>query len=293
MTEKNENLVVDLIDDAGKDGALDVVVENTDGVEDWKAQFEAAQKKVEESDAKRVEAERLAASRATEIGRFKSEGAQARTAAVSAEMLAIENALANTEHERNDAKAALKAAYESGDFDAATEAQSQLSDIAIKAQRIKEGKAQLERRAEDAKAAVDPVEQYAARLTPQSAAWVRSHPEVVYNAGKQEELARAHYRALGQGMAADTAEYFQYMNEEMGYAAKAKSDDDLVVDTQTRQRAAPAAPVSRSGSQDAPITRSQVRLSAAQREMAELCGLTDVEYAKNLLAIEREKGTTH
>lgn len=290
MTVEDKNLVVDL-DDAGKDGALDVVVENADGVEDWKAQFEAAQKKVEESDAKRVEAERLAASRATEIDRFRSETTQAKSAVVSAEMLAIDNALANTEHERNVAKAALKAAYEVGDFDAATEAQAQLSDVAVKAQRIKEGKAQLERRAEDAKASVDPVEQYAGRLTPQSAAWVRSHPEVVSNAGKQEELARAHYRALGQGMSADTPEYFQYMNEEMGYVAK-PSDDDLVVET-ARQRSAPAAPVSRGGASDSPPNRTQIRLTAAQREIAEACGLTDVEYAKQLLAIQRENGTTH
>lgn len=288
MADKNENLEVDIIDDAGKDGALDVVVDNAAGVEDWKAQFEAAQKKVEESDAKRVEAERLAASRATEIDRYKGESSRARTEAVSAEMLAIENALANTDHERNDAKAEYKAALEAGDYDAAAEAQSKLSDIAIKAQRIKEGKAQLERRAEDAKVSVDPVEQYVKQLSPAAASWVRSHPEVLNNS---KELERAHYGAVYNKIAIDSPEYFQFVEKEMGYGPKAT--DDLVVDTQTRQRAAPAAPVSRGASTDTPITRTQVRLTAAQREAAEFCGLTDVEYAKNLLAIERENGTTH
>lgn len=265
---------------------------------DWKAQFEAAKKQAEEAEAKRAEAERLAQSRADDLDRAQRETAKTRSDAVSAEMLAINNAIANTEHERADAKQAYKAAMEAGDYEAAAEAQAKLSEVAVKAQRIKEGKAELERRAEVAKTQADPIEQYVAQLSPQSAAWIRKHPETVSDAGKRDLLQRAHYKALGNGIRPDTDEYFQHMDVEMGYAQRQAAQQDELDDdppVQQRQQAAPAAPVSRGGAAQAPQARPNVvRLTAAQREIAAACGMTDAEYAKQLLAIQREAGaTTH
>ncbi|RUV07939.1 hypothetical protein EOA79_02290 [Mesorhizobium sp. M1A.F.Ca.IN.020.03.2.1] len=212
-------------------------------------------------------------------------------------MLAIDNAIANTEHERNDAKAAYKTAMEAGDFEAAAEAQAKLSEVAVKAQRIKEGKAELERRAEAAKVQADPLEQYVAQLSPQSAAWIRKHPETVSDTAKRDLLQRAHYKALGAGIRPDTDEYFQHMDVEMGYAQRQAAADDIDDDPPpARTPAAPAAPVSRGGAAQAPQPRggNVVRLTAAQREIAAACGMTDAEYAKQLLAIQRENGaTTH
>lgn len=262
---------------------------------DWKAQFEGAQKKIDEAEAKRAEAERLAQSRADDLDRAQRETAKTRSDAVSAEMLAINNAIANTEHERADAKQAYKAAMETGDYEAAAEAQAKLSEVAVKAQRIKEGKAEIERRAEAAKTQADPLEQYVQQLSPQSAAWIRKHPETVSDAGKRDLLQRAHYKALGNGIRPDTDEYFQHMDVEMGYAQRQAAQDELddVATAQQRQQTAPAAPVSRGGAAQATTTKPNVvRLTAAQREIAAACGMTDAEYAKQLLAIQREAGTT-
>lgn len=264
---------------------------------DWKAQFEGAQKKIEVAETKRAEAERLAQARADDLARVEKENQRTRSDVVSAEMLAVNNAIANTEHERADAKQAYKAAMEAGDFEAAAEAQAKLSEVAVKAQRIKEGKAELERRAEAAKAQTDPLEQYVSQLSPQSAAWIRRHPETVSDPGKRDLLQRAHYKALGEGLRPDTDAYFQHMDVEMGYAQRQAAADDLDDDPplQQRQQAAPAAPPSRGGAAQAPQARPNVvRLTAAQREIAAACGMTDAEYAKQLLAIQRETGaTTH
>jgi len=262
---------------------------------DWKAQFEGAQKKIEEAETARVEAERLAKARADDLDRIQRENVKTRSDVVSAEMLAIDNAIANTDHERNGAKQAYKVAMEAGDFEAAAEAQAKLSEIAVKAQRIKEGKAELERRAEAAKAQADPLEQYVSQLSPQSAAWIRKHPETVNDAGKRDLLQRAHYKALGNGIRPDTDEYFQHMDVEMGYAQRQAAADEIDDDPPpARTPAAPAAPVSRGGAAQAPAARNNVvRLTAAQREIAAACGMTDAEYAKQLLAIQRENATTH
>jgi phage I-like protein len=54
-----------------------------------------------------------------------------------------------------------------------------------------------------------------------------------------------------------------------------------------RRSAPPSAPVSRSGS--APGSRPNVvRLSNAEREMANMMGMTDMEYAKNKQALQKE-----
>jgi hypothetical protein len=203
-------------------------------------------------------------------------------------MLAVENAIANTEHERSDAKAEYKAAMEVGDFDAAAEAQAKLSDIAVRAQRIKEGKAALERRAEDARSQPDPVEQFVSSLSPASAGWVRAHPDVISN---RSELERAHYGAVYNKIPLDTPEYFSFLESELGYSARQAAP---VAEPRPRQQAAPAAPVSRGGAADAPRTSpNTVRLSAAEREIAAACGMTDAEYARNKLAIQRDSNTTH
>lgn len=286
------------IDNAAAAAVADpeIVVEGAPAADDWKAQFEAAQRKTQEAETARKEAERLAASRAEEIERFKSENTRAKTQAVSAEMMAIENAIANTEHERSDAKAAYKLAMEAGDFDAAAEAQDKLATVAIKAQRIKEGKAEIERRVEAAKVQTDPVEQYVSALSPRAADWVRRHPEVVKDSAKNAVLVRSHHRAVGNDITPDTDEYFRFMEQEMGYLAK---DVSTEVDEDTdpglvRQQAAPAAPVSRGGAAQAAQARpNTVRLSAAEREIAAACGMTDAEYAKNKLAIAQASGSTH
>lgn len=284
---------------AADEGANEeVTVETTETTQepDWKAQFEAAKKQAEDAEAKRAEADRLAQQRADELDRVQRENAKTRSEVVSAEMLAINNAIANTEHERADAKQSYKAAMEAGDYEAAAEAQAKLSEVAVKAQRIKEGKAELERRAEAVKNQPDQLEQYVSQLSPQSAAWVRKHPETVSDAGKRDMLQRAHYKALGEGIRPDTQEYFQHMDLEMGYAARPAAQEEVDDDPAAqRQAIAPAAPVSRGGSAQVSNPRPNVvRLTAAQREIAAACGMTDAEYAKQLLAIQRENGaTTH
>jgi len=288
---RNDELEITLDDVADKlaSGAAEITIDEDpvakDGEEDWKAQFEAAQKKAED-------AERLAQQRADELTRVSRERDANRTAIVSAEMLAVENAIANAEHERSDAKAEYKAAMEVGDFDAAAEAQAKLSDIAVRAQRIKEGKAALERRAEDARSQPDPIDQYTATMTAASAKWVREHSDYFLNDRKRSYVIAAHNRAEDKGIALDSPEYFEFLETELGIHQPKPAQ--AAVEQRPRPQTAPAAPVSRGGAADAPRTSpNKVSLSPAEREAAAFCGMTDAEYARHKLAIQRENNTTH
>lgn len=298
MANKPKDDEIDVVVDAAPAVTDPDIIVDAPAADDWKAQFEAAQRKMQESETARKEAERIAASRADEIERIKGESTRAKTQAVSAEMMAIDNALANTEHEKADARAAYKAALETGDYEAAAVAQEAMATVAIKAQRIKEGKAEIERRVEAVKTQEDPIEQYVKAMTPRAASWVRSHPEVVKDSAKNALLVRSHYRALGNELSEGTDEYFHFMEQEMGYAAKdvaADADDDIDADVgRSRNASAPAAPVSRGGAAQASQARpNTVRLSAAEREIAAACDMTDAEYAKNKLAIAQASGSTH
>src|SRR6185312_7270151 len=96
----------------------------------------------EEAEAKRLDAEK----RATELERIRQkEATDAKSQVADARVQALSNALANAELERADAKQKYAAAMQAGDYDAAAEAQAALSEVAIKAQRIKEGKNHIER----------------------------------------------------------------------------------------------------------------------------------------------------
>jgi hypothetical protein len=293
MSEDNKEDELDiLVDDASDKGnEIEIPVEpSADAApSDWKAQLEAAQNAAKEADARREEAERL---RSSEAERYAREVAESQRSTVSAEMAAIDNAIANVEHERADAKMKYKLAMEAGDFEAAADAQDAISAVAVKAQRIKEGKAALERRAEDTKTANDPVERIASQATPKSAAWIRSHGDMFRDPIKAKKVEQAHFLAIGNGHDVETDGYFKFVEDHLFGQQETKPEarnDPPVV----RQQSAPAAPVSRGGAAEAPQTRgTTIRLTSAQREIAALSGLTDAEYAKHLLAIQRENGTT-
>lgn len=288
--DNKEDEIEVLVDDTPAEGTTEVETPAAKEPEDWKAQFEAAKKRADEAEAKAAEIE---AKRTAEAERHMREVAESRKVTVSAEMTAVTNALANLEHAKANAKAEYSKAMQEGDFDAAAEAQLKMSEISVKHQRISEGKAALERRAE---VQADPVEQWVSQLQPKSAAWIRAHPNMVKTPDAQKKLEQAHYLALGNGHMADTDGYFDYI--EKHFDLKPKNEDPIVETTaskteartsETRQQSTPVAPPSREGSSGAPTTsRTTIRLTAAQREIAAACGMSDAEYAKNLLAIERE-----
>ena len=191
-------------------------------------------------------------------------------------------------------KVALAEAMRAGDFDAAAELQSQMSDNAAKLLQLENGKAAMEAQPKPQAPKpiqLDPVEALAAQLTPRSATWVRAHPECARDPKLYAKMIAAHNIAVADGIAPDSDEYFQTVEsvvfKKAPEPAPAEDDDDPMAAAAkvapARQAAPPAAPVSRG----APNGRG-VRLSPAEREAAEMAGMTEQEYAAAREHLKRE-----
>ena len=183
-------------------------------------------------------------------------------------------------------------ALQSGDFDRATKLQREMSANEAKLLQLENGKQAMEsapRKPEPVLPPADPVEAFASQLSRRSADWVRQHPEFVKDARLNAKMIAAHNLAVADGIPTDTDEYFEAIEATLKVAPKAAqttTDDEHAAKVVRRRDAAPAAAPANRGGQSA--SSNVVRLTSAQREMAEMMGMKPEEYAKNMVALKKE-----
>jgi hypothetical protein len=183
-------------------------------------------------------------------------------------------------------------ALQSGDFDRATKIQREMSANEAKLLQLNNGKEAMEnapRQPEPQMPPADPVEDFASRLSPRSADWVRKHPEFVRDARLNAKMIAAHNLAVADGIPTDTDDYFAAIEETLKVTPKPAqndTDDQFAAKAVRRRDAAPAAAPANRGDQSR--SSNVVRLSAAEREMAEMMGMKPEDYAKNKVALKKE-----
>lgn len=267
-----------------------VAAESSPSKDDVTETLDTLRKKIEEERLARVEAER----RAQEAANM---AAQARNEAEDTNLHLVTNAIGTLKQNAAILKDHYKSAMEAGDYDRVAEIQQEMANNSHKLSELERGKAAMESkpRVEVPRTpqATDPVEAFASQLSPRSAQWVRSHPEYAVNPVLREKMIAAHRLAVADSMAPDTDEYFDYVE---GILRIKKSDP---VQTQgeeatsaaakpvQRRSSPPAAPVSRSGTGDG-SRPNVVRLTSEEREMAQMMGMTDKQYAENKLKLIQE-----
>jgi phage I-like protein len=113
-------------------------------------------------------------------------------------------------------------------------------------------------------------------------------------------MVAAHNLVTADGVQPDTDEYFETVERILGVQAPAASVAAAeapmsAASAPTQRRSSPAAaPVSRSGTGTGGGSPNVVRLSADEREMAKMMGMTAEEYARNKLALIKDgKLTKH
>ena len=203
----------------------------------------------------------------------------------------VSNAIDTLRRDDEILKQNYQYAMSQGNFSAAADIQQEMSGNAAKLLQLSNGLEAMKARPktpEPRQAPSDPVEAFAAQLSPKSADWVRKHPEYVKDAKLNRKMIAAHELAMADGMPVDSAEYFSAIEETLKIKAAPPqtdtSDEYAAKVTQRRDAAPAAAPVSRGGS-----TRTNVvRLSAAEREMADMMGMKPEDYAKNKMALQKE-----
>ena len=186
-------------------------------------------------------------------------------------------------------KANYRAAMSMSDFDKAAEYQEAMSRNAVRLEQLETGKTALETkpRAEPpVQQITDPVEAIASQLSPRSADWLRRHPQFATDQRLLQRMIAAHNLAVTDGYRADTDEYFRAVEETLNIRQKVDRGESALSTASEpvrRRSAPPAAPVSRGGNR-----AGTFNLSEEQRDAARASGVTEQEYANNLLALRRE-----
>lgn len=305
MSEEQKDIEIDFdaVEKAGKEPEIKVEeaekaapleISPEEGIETFKKRFE------EERQA-RLEAER----RAEAAARYAQ---QAQGQVDEGNLHLVNSAIETLKREGDILKANLRAAMATGDHAAAADAQEAIADAKAKLLQLENGKAALQDQAKNQRMhpqqmppSVDPVEALASQLSPRSAAWVRAHPEYARNPRLMQKMVAAHNLVTADGIAPDSDEYFDAVEQTLGVrnapsasVAAAEAPMSAAAAPSQRRSSPAAAPVSRSGTGTGGGSPNVVRLSADEREMAQMMGMTAEEYARNKLALIKDgKLTKH
>lgn len=203
------------------------------------------------------------------------------------------NAIETLKRDGEYLKSAYKEAMSVGDYDKAAEVQEIMSSNSAKMLQLENGRTAMENRPKQMpQAPVDPVEAMASQLSPRSAKWVRENPQFATNPRMTQKMIAAHNIAIADGYQPDSDDYFEYVEETLRMKKNVDHDDDdnalsEAAMTKTRRSSPVSAPVSRSGS--APGTRPNVvRLSSDEREIARMNKMSDQEYARYKMQLQKE-----
>ena len=246
----------------------------------------ALKKQLDDERSLRVAAEQRANASVQEAHKAKLD-------AGDSQLQLVNTAIDTVEGNQLAMKGAYAEAMRNSDFDAAAEIQATMADNAAKLLQLRNGKAAMEAAPKpEAPRPIqtDPVEALANQLTPRSAAWVRAHPECARDPKLYSKMIAAHNLAMADGIQPDSDEYFQSVESVVFKKAPAPKEDvddtgaeDPMKDTARRAAPPPAAPASRGQSNGRSAT-----LTAAQREAAEIAGMTEEEYGRSVKLLKAE-----
>lgn len=260
------------------------------------AGLEKLKKQLADEQAARQDAER----RAQEAAEGE---ARARGDAQASQLDQLKIAITQTTQANDTLEAKYAEALAAQDFAAAAKINREMATNSARLLALENGKDRLEKAPKPTpRVPTDPVEQFVSNMSPQSAAWVRAHPEYVRDAKKNRQMIAAHELALSRDIKADTDEYFESIEETLRLKkAEAPRREDPTNDPENeidpmadtakpvqRKASPPAAPVSRSGNGTGGGQSNRITLTRAQVEAAQASGLTLEEYAKNVAALKKE-----
>lgn len=135
------------------------------------------------------------------------------------------------------------------------------------------------------------LDQIIGAVTPRSASWLRSNKAQLSDERMIKKMFRAHEDAIDDGIEADSDAYFRYIEQRLGLGAKAEADNPMSSASKPvqRQAAPPSAPVNR----ETNARSNTVRLTRAEADTAKMLGMTETEYAKHKIALQKEGKLPH
>lgn len=284
---------VEVILDEPKDDAPEIEIVDEKAPEPEKASEKTPEEGIQEM-KKRLEAERAARVEAERLARdARKQANEAQHEVKDANYNMIINAIETVKGRSEALKAAYRDSMSTGDFDKAAEIQEAMAINAHQLQELKKGekaiKEQLEakpvQKMEPPKG--DIVDQLAAQVSKRSAEWLQNHRSDIRDERSVRKMFRAHEDAIDDGIQPDTDEYFDFIESRMGLNSRVEQESSPMSEASApaprRSTPPPAAPVSRGSTRP-----NVVRLTRDQAEAARSMGMTESEYAKNMIALQKE-----
>lgn len=218
--------------ETGAGGSVDFNNEDGDPVADLKKQFGQITGRLQTVVASQQQTEQQLHETTQRLHRAES-------AVVVSQIDTVDNGIAQVDADAAAAERAYAAAFEAGDGMAMARAQRLMTQSAVDRSKLIEAKQSLQENAKRApqqrepqtqrRAPADPVEAVAAGMTPQSAAWIRAHPDCITDPKKNARMMAAHNLAIADDIAVDTPEYFERI--EAGIKPVVKKADPKPADT--------------------------------------------------------------
>lgn len=223
----------------------------------------------------------------------------------------VNNARDRVKADQDMLKGMMSQAYQDQDFDRVAEIQHAMNKNEFTLMELERGAEAMKNQpiqqvAPPRQASMDDmVENIAMQVeqnnSPRSAQWLRMNKQYLKDQRTINKMERAHYDALDDGIRPETDEYFAYVENRLGINRNRQQVEDDGDDNPMSSAASatqkrtppPAAPVSRSGNGTGTRSNS-VRLTAEQREIAAMSGISEQEYFDQLQrAKKRGEITTH
>lgn len=213
----------------------------------------------------------------------RREAEEARQSVADTEADLVANGLQAAQQQRDAAKLAVKAAFEAGDADKLADAQEQLGRAAADIREF-ERAAAVQSQREKAPPVVQRQEApsdfnatlNAMQLMPAERDWFTKHQDALIDPRQRTRLDAAYYDAMDEKLVRGSPEYFEFVDQRLGYKKPARADAD-------ERTPIVSAPVSRDNRSavtgKVAVGPNQVYLSPAQREMAKNMGISDKAYA--------------
>jgi hypothetical protein len=252
-----------------------------DGIEQLRRRLEEAEVRAREAETRAHQAETVARNASYSVD--------------EANLHVVNSVLDNLRREGDILKANYRAAMAASDFERAADFQEAMSVNANKLFQLENGKQELEAKQKVAPRHADPVEAFAAQLSPRSAEWVRRNPQCVTDPRLHQKMVAAHNLAIADGYTADTDDYFSFVESTLKLNRGRATQQDEPEQTESALSAAAApkqrravAPAAAPVSRESTSRSNVVRLSEQEREMASMMKMTDQEYAKHKLALQKE-----
>jgi len=273
---KNDDIRVEKVENDAKGRPI----EPEEGINDLKL-------KLEQERQARIEAEKNAR-RATEAA------VEAKNEVQDTNLQLVKNAIDTVKRNNDILKYNYSEAMAVGDYPKAAEIQETMSMNSAKLMELERGRSHMENAPKyevpQQQAPSDPVEALASQLSPRSAEWVRRNPQCVTDPRMYQKMVAAHNLAMADGFQADSDDYFAFVEDTLRISKRVAVDtEDPMAGAAkvTQRRAPPAAPVSRSGTGTG-SRPNVVRLTRAEAETARDLGMSEEDYARNKLLLQKE-----